>query len=86
VALQQLCCQIGWDKGLECTITQFQNLLQSPWPSIERIHKARGRGLCISNSVFFSGDQASAVASGGWPRWGIFGGNWELLPLATKVA
>jgi hypothetical protein len=24
---------------------------------------------------FFLADQASAVASGGWPRWGIFGGN-----------
>jgi hypothetical protein len=38
------------------------------------IFKIRFR-MCLIISVFFSGDQASAVASGGWPRWGIFGGN-----------
>jgi hypothetical protein len=26
-------------------------------------------------SVFSTGDQATFVASGGWPRWCIFGGN-----------
>jgi hypothetical protein len=31
--------------------------------------------VSLGSSVFFPGDQASAIASGDWPRWGIFGGN-----------